>query len=148
MTHALDDYSSGEALVETIVKTATNYNVGNVSRGKWGVLNTGKSATYAILKPGGSVRVYEQSYTNHITIIEVWQRYTTDGDTLTALEGNTAQIIAKLDGSPTLGDTKDEIIDSNVRDWSEVKDMWRKGGGPAWLRQDINFIWIEQHNVR
>ena len=140
-------YSDGEALILTCVKNATNFSASNTSRGKWGILNTGKAACYAILRPG-PFRQSIGTVTSIITwntLIEVWQRYLDDGTTLTDLEANVGNLIAKLNTYPRAGDTAGVVIDMTVRSGAEVEPMREEGSeGPAWLRQILTVEWQEE----
>jgi hypothetical protein len=143
-------YSDGEILIESLVKTATNYESLNVGRGTWDILNTGKSNTYAIIKPGAAGRNFSGHNTidnRWVTVIQVWQMYTSDGNGLSNLEANVANLLAKIDAKPRLGDTTNTIADSNVFNVGEVMEMWNADGGLVWLRQDIFITWLEQTAV-
>jgi hypothetical protein len=140
-------YSDGEALILTCVRNATNFNASNTSRGKWGILNTGKAACYAILRPG-PFRQSIGTVTSIITwntLIEVWQRYADDGTSMLDLETNVENIIAKLNTYPRAGDTVGGVIDMTVRSGNEFESMKEEGSeGPAWLRQILTVEWMEQ----
>lgn len=123
----------------------------SVARGKWGLLNSGHSDHYAILKPGAFSREFETMRINTTewrTIIEVWQGYLDDGTTLTSLEGHVANIIARFDQYRKLADTTKAIQDANITGGSEVTEQWRNtGDGPSWLKQDLFLDWSEESNV-
>jgi hypothetical protein len=140
-------YPAGEALILTCVQGATNFGSSNTSRGKWGILNTGKSSHYAILRPGPfrqSIGTVTSIITRN-TLIEVWQRYVDDGTTLLDLEANVGNLIAKLNTYPRASDTVGGVIDMTVRSGSEAEPMQEEGSeGPAWLRQILTVEWQEQ----
>lgn len=144
-------YSAGEALILARVQAITGYTLGNTSRGDWGILNHGKAATYAIIRPGPFVRMWEGSTSNiatWTTIVEIWQRYTDDSTTLTNLEANVANVIAGIDAYKRMGDTTGFLIDFSLTSGSEVLSKWEKGGnGPAWLSQELSVTWKEEVDV-
>ena len=146
-------YSAGEALILTLVQAATNFSSASTSRGKWGILNRGQStsAAYAIAKPGPSEITWLSPTTyqaRHVTIIQVWQRYKDDGDSLTNLEARVDNILTKLMPSRTLGDTTNSISGATVTSLGEVEEMWtKKGVGPAWLKQNVVIQWDEEVTV-
>jgi hypothetical protein len=143
-------YSAGEVLIESLIKTATNYESLNVGRGKWDILNSGKSQTYAIIKPGAAGRIFSGHNVidnRWVTVVQVWQMYSSDGNALANLEANVANLLAKIDAKPRLGDTTNTIADSNVFTVGEVMEMWNADGGLTWLRQDIFITWLEQTAV-
>lgn len=147
-------YGAGEALLLALIRNISSggYDANNTSRGKWGLLNKGRSNHYAILKPGAfGPRVHEGVglvIENWSTVIQVWQRYKDDGDSLTDLEAEVEKIIAKIDTDPNMGDTTGLVLDTNLRRGGEVQEMWKRGGGgPAWLMQELVVEWSEQRTV-
>jgi hypothetical protein len=139
-------YSDGEALALAIVRQVSPFSAANTAQGKWNILNQGKSRLYAILKPGEfersrqAPRMVQNTWT---TIIEVWARYVDDGTTLATLEAAVAGLLSKLDAYPHLGDAS-VVAMAFAKSGSVVQEMWKKGGGPVWLRQDITVAWLEQ----
>jgi len=143
-------YSAGEALILTQLQAVTGFSSTNTSRGKWGLLNKGVSNHYGIIKPGAFTR--EQSAmganaTLWTTIIQVWQRYKDDGDTMTDLETHVANIITRFDQYRKAADTTGTIIDVLINAGGEMQEMWNKDGGLSWLKQDITVTWLEHNNV-
>lgn len=137
-------YAAGEALILTRVQAVSGFTTANTSRGKWGVLNQGRSRQYAILKPGPFTRQPGKlSSTTWSTVIQVWYRYKDDGESLTGLEAVVDSLITAFDRYPHLGNEA-VVTDSNLRRGSEVQEMWTRGGGPAWLKQDLYLEWTEQ----
>lgn len=139
-------YGDGEALIAALVATVSGFSTATVTRGKWGVLNKGTAAKYAILKPGATTAPRRFDGPNRVTenwstIVQVWQRYTDDGTTLTNLEADVEAILSKIDQYPRLQDSNDYVQDANAALVSEAQEMWRAGGGPTWLRQDITIHW-------
>ena len=116
-------------------------------------MNRGQStsAAYAIAKPGPSEITWLSPTTyqaRHTTIIQVWQRYKDDGDSLTNLEARVDNIITKLMPSRTLGDATNSISGATVINLGEVEEMWtKKGVGPAWLKQNVVIQWDEEVTV-
>ena len=145
-------YSDGEALILTLVRTVTNYGASNTSRGKYGILNSGNSSRYAILKPGpfsrseqGSGLMFESKWS---TAVELWHRYVDDGSTLTNLEADAGAIIAMIDAHRLLGDNTGKVRDATARRGNEVEELWAQSGdGPVWLRWKIYVTWDEETSV-
>ncbi len=145
-------YSAGEALILTALQAITGsvWTVNNSGRGTWHMLNQGKADHYAIVKPGAFSSQFIAAAaieTDWQTTIEVWQAYVDDGSSLTNLEALTAAIITKFSQKKILDDTTGSIVDSYCSGGGEVQEMFTKGGGPAWLRQDIYINWKEIENV-
>jgi len=123
----------------------------NITIAKWGILNTGNSDHYAIIRPGPterpriSFRIRDSAYR---TIIEVWQRYKDDGSTLTNLIGYVNAIAAQIDKYRKLADTTGTIRDAQVSEFSDVTEQWRgNADGPSWLKREIYVDWNEESNV-
>jgi len=145
-------YSNGEMLILAALRSISGgvWTVSNSGVGKWNLLNTGKADHYAILKPGAFVHSFQaasNSLTEWRTVIEVWQRYKDDSDSLLSLEALSAAIIQKFDQENRLDDTTDTVQDSVCSGGGEVTEQWTKGGGPAWLKQEIFIDWKEEANV-
>lgn len=144
-------YPAGEAKVLAQVQAVAGFGPHNAARGKWGILDSGKAKVYAILYPGEwslawiSATVVEVTY---LTIVQVWQSYTNDGETLADLQANVELLFTRFLEYRKLGDTGDSINDSNPRRGGEPSEMWSKGGnGPRWLRQDFAVEWKEHRAV-
>lgn len=143
-------YPEGEALVLTTLQGATGFSSTNTSRGKWGaLLNSGVSDHYGILKPGSFSRSQSAMSANESifqTVIQVWQRYVDDGDSLTNLEGHVKNVITRFDAYPQLGDTTGAIIEAMITDGREAEEQWTKDGALVWLKQDLIVTWRE-HDI-
>ena len=121
----------------------------NTARGKWGLLNSGNSDHYAIIKPGGFTRkqgAMSMNISMFEVVIQVWQRYIDDGSSMTNLEGYVKAIIALFDKWPKLGDTTDTIVDATISAGREMQDRWNKDGALVWLSQDL-ILTVQEHNV-
>lgn len=143
-------YAEGEALALTVLQGVEGFSPENTSRGKWGILNSGGSDHYGILKPGAFEReqvAINTNGSNYQTIIQVWQRYRDDGDTLISLEKYVAEILEVFDQERKLADTTGTIIDSFINAGREVTERWNKDGGLVWLSQDLILDWIEHDSV-
>ena len=139
-------YATGEALLLTRVQACTNFSSTNAVSAKWDVLNSGKSAFYAILRAGKSTLAWTTLAQYIITwrcVVEVWQHYEDDGTTAASLYGHVGNLLGVLT-YPHLGGGMD---DSTIEEIGECEEMWTKGGGPAWLRQTITVAWQEETNV-
>jgi len=78
------------------------------------------------------------------TVIQVWQRYVDDGDSLTNLEGHVKNVITRFDAYPQLGDTTGTIVEAMITDGREAEEQWTKDGALVWLKQDLIVTWREQ----
>lgn len=118
----------------------------NSSRGKWGMLNSGKSAYYAILKPGAHTHTWITMggmgssgaavwQHNYRTIIQLWQRYTADGDALIALEELDKAVSTYLARYRKLGDTSGVVQDGDIIESREVIQI--PADAPAWLMVEL-----------
>jgi hypothetical protein len=148
-------YPEGEALIFTKLRSVTGFTgatstTENTSRGKWGLLNSGNSDHYAIIKPGEFERTQgamSMNISRFTTVIQVWMRYTDDGVTLTTLEGYVKAIIAYFDQWRKVADTTGTIVDAFIASGGEVTEQWNKDGGLSWLKQDLKLIWQEHDTV-
>lgn len=143
--------SAGMTLIETQVKAVSGFDSTNVVIAKWGLLNSGKKAFYAIIRPGPASRprsafgIRDNIYR---TIIEVWQRYKNDGSTLTDLTGHVDAITARIDQYRKLADGTNTVRDAEASGLGEVTEQWRnKGDGPSWLKREIFVDWTEESKV-
>ena len=146
-------YPTGEGYVLTKLQAIAGgaWTATNTSRGKWGILDSGKADHYAILKEGAggsaafiSGSTKERTYR---TVVQVWQSYTDDGTSATNLQAYGEAIRNQFDAYRKLGDTSGTIIDAECDEWSEVQEMWVRGGGLRWLRQDFIVRWREQVSI-
>ena len=143
-------YAAGETLALTVLQSVTGFASTNTSRGKWGILNSGASDHYGILKPGAFERTQgamSMNISTFQTIVQVWQRYKDDGDTLTSLEAHVDNILAAFDAKRKIGDTTGTIVDAFMGEGREVTERWAKDGALAWLSQDLVLTWQEHNNV-
>lgn len=142
--------SAGLTLISTQIQSTTGFSSSNVAIAKWGLLNSGKSDHYAILKPGRSPRT-QLTFTikddEYRTVIEVWQRYKDDGTSLTTLLGHVENIVDRIDKYRKLADTTGSIRDANVTELGEVVERWTKDGGVGWLSRDVVVTWQEEENI-
>ena len=142
--------SAGLTLIEAQVKLVSTFSASNVAIAKWGILNSGLSDHYAIIRPGKVERpqlTFTVKDNNYETIIEVWQNYVDDGTTVTSLIGHVDTITSRLDSYRKIADTTKTVRDMNVTGYSEVKEQWVKDGGISWLSRDITVLWTEEEAV-
>lgn len=138
-------YSNGEALVLTRVRDCTSFDENNTSRGNYRILNNGKASTYAILHPGTGTRSRQTPTRVHSTwstVIEVWQRYTTDEESLIALEDKVAEILTEFDSEPQLGNAA-YAVNARINEVREAVNMLNSAGGVTHLKQELIATWIE-----
>lgn len=144
-------YPDGEALILTTLQGVTGFSTTNTARGKWGLLNKGTSDHYGILKPGEFNRAQITMTGNESlfnTIIQIWQRYKDDGDSLTTLEGHVKNVIVYFDNRPHLGGGEGQgIYEGMIIRGREVEERWTRGGGVSWLKQDLILEWKEIDNA-
>ena len=142
-------YNTGEAAILTLMQSVTGFSSSNTSRGNWLILNKGLDDNYAILRPGGfSIEwiTFQSYHANYSTVVEVWQRYIDDATTHTSLYTHVGNIITSLNQYYKLNGTSG-VIDASIASADEPEEMWRKGGGPQWLRWRLVLEWKEEVNV-
>ena len=142
-------YTDGEALLLTRVQALTNFDSTNTRRANWLVLNKGKKAHYAILRPGEFTTEWitvTRYIANWATVIEIWQRYAAKapGTAYTDLLSRVKEVIDGLVQYPHLGGS---ISDSTIESGGEVMEMWVKAGVPQWLKWEITVRWKEENSV-
>ena len=141
-------YIDGENLIATVIKAHANFDADNVAQAKWNFLDSGKSDHYAILKSGGTLpehnTVGKVSQETHVTTIQVWQSYGDDGTTATKLYGYVENVKTQIRNNAKLGDTGGIVQRAFLVSIEEVEEMWLTGGGPTWLKQNVNVQWYEQ----
>lgn len=142
-------YSAGEALVLSRLQAIAGnvWTTSNSSRGKYGMLNTGKADHYAILRPGSgtnefvSLRTSKRTYS---TIIKIYQSYRDDGTSLENIESYAEAILDQFDAYRKLGDNAGAVFDSSITSFSDVMEIWEAGGnGPRWFAQEFTVTWSE-----
>ena len=142
--------NAGLTLILTQVQNATGFTSANTSIGEWGILNKGTSDHYAIIKPGETERIpltFTVKDNMYETIIQVWQRYKDDGDSLTSLLTHVDNITTRLDPWRKMADTTKTIRDANVIGYGQVIEQWNKDGGVSWLSREISVEWTEEEAV-
>ena len=142
-------YPEGEALILTKLQSVTGFSSTNTARGKWGLLNSGNSDHYGILKPGEFTReqgAISMNVSRFTTVIQIWQRYKDDGDSLTNLEGYVKAVLQYFDQWRKVADSTGTIVDAFITSGGEVMEQWNKDGGVSWLKQDLSLVWLE-HDV-
>lgn len=143
-------YPEGETLILAALRNVSGFSSSNTSRGDWGILNSGKSQSYGIIKPGAFARTegaISMNISNFRTVIQVWERYKDDSTTLISLETNVKNITNYFDQYRKIGDTTGTIVDAFIAEGREVEEMWNKSGGLGWLKQDLILQWEEHDNV-
>jgi hypothetical protein len=144
-------YSAGEVLIEKQILQTAGYGINNVSRGNYNILSSGLSQFFAILRMGGEQDIEWITPTtykaNWMTVIEVWQRYVDDRDTVTNLYTNLQSIVTRLLTYKDLDDTAGIILDNHISMGDEPEEMYAKGGGISFLRMKIYFGWQEQQTI-
>ena len=144
-------YGAGEALILAAVRTASGFTSTNTDAADWGLLNRGKAQNYAILRPGSfatswsALRGYTVTWT---TVVEVWQRCTTNPATDRAnLYTAVSALITALMPKAYMTDSS-LVEDATIEGGEEPAEMWgQSGSGPQWLRWNIRVIWRESATV-
>ena len=142
-------YATGEEALLDVIRRVHGYNQYNTSRGNWRVLNKGASDHYVILRQGGWTAAYVSMCTLQITyrtVVEVWQRYKDDTTSYIDLLGHTNELVVGIEPERLLGGTAG-VIDASVKEAGQPAEMWKKGGGPAWLKQEFIVEWLHQTDV-
>lgn len=147
----MSNYYTGETLAEIQVASVTGFQSSNVTRGRWGLLNSGNNDHYAILKRGESPIEWVSHNVSQIryrTIIEVWQRVKDDQESYDNLLTYADDIKTRLEKYRLLADTTGVVLDANLTGMSAVTEQWRNNAdGPSWLKIDLYLDWSQQTNV-
>jgi hypothetical protein len=121
----------------------------NSARGNWGIRNSGRSAQYAILLPGEhgnremiSLRTRQNQWR---TIIQLWQRYKDDGDSLIDLEQLADAVLASLDAYPHIGDTGATVHYAQIINVGRFNQI--PLDAPAWLYVELVGEAIEHEEI-
>ena len=83
---------------------------------------------------------------NWSTVIELWQRYTDDGTSQTNLYGYANELMGIMN-YPKLADNNNAVIDAGFAGGEPPMEMWTSGGGPEWLKWELNILWREEIQV-
>lgn len=142
-------YGDGEALILDLLRDMAQFDTANSSRAKWGILNSGASAQYAILRAGPWETDYqglgrEGARTTWHTTIELWQRYKDDGASAIELQELMAAVVEYLEQYETLGDA---AIYAEPQSGGAMLEVWNKDGGIGWLKWEVNLVWQEERDI-
>lgn len=144
----MSGYGDIEALWLTRIRAISGYDSTNTSRGRWGILNSGKATRYVILKPGEHAREM-LSFTTRLetwqTVIEVWQQYKDDGDSLTELETAVNAIMDAIDRYPRLGDAGGTVQLGQITAVREVVQI--PADAPAWMMAALIGVVNEEKTI-
>ena len=140
-------YNNGEALLLARIRAHANFDSNNSSREDWSILHSGKSENeiYAVLRPGKHTEMpgvggrYDATWE---TIIELWQRYTYDGVTVSNYGSRRDEILNQIRTKPNMGDTTDTVHRFKVTGSTEPEEMW-KGDRLEWLKGEVVVEWEE-----
>jgi len=138
-------YSAGEAAILARLRAMTQFDQDNSSRGDWRILNKGKSAYYAVVKPGEHTREMigrGMRRNNYTTIIQLWQKYKDDGLSMIDLETLLEATITHLDRYPHVGSTTGTIEDAQVVSVGEF--IQTPTAEPHWIYVDLLMAWQEE----
>lgn len=142
------NYPHGEALIATLLDGMTEFATGTVTRQKWAVLNSGRAAQYAVLRPGafslGADGLGLSAGAQWRTVVELWQRWLDDGATTVALQELTMKVIDRLQQYPTLGDTTGRVVWAFVTGGGEMLERWVTDRGPSWAVWEVYVDWREE----
>lgn len=131
-------YGDVEELWLKRLQAGAYFDNGNSSRGRWGILNKGRSPHYAVLKPGEHSRqmiTFSMRQNNWQTIIQVFYKYTDDGDSLTGLQKVVDNILTDIDKWPHLNDDGGTVVDAEIVSVREV--IQSPADAPSWLYVEL-----------
>lgn len=147
-------YATGSSAILTLLRAMSDWDSKNSSREDWGILNTGKSNKYAILKPGEEYQNevislgHKTQIRTYTTVIEVWVLAKTPGKSLTTLQTLTDSIVSTLDRYPNLGlGTSNAIRGASVLGGGEMQDRWVNTRGFTWVTWDVTIEWKEERST-
>ena len=142
-------YDTIEGLWLTRLQAMSQFTSANSARGKWGIRNTGKSAQYAILLPGEhgprEMISFNSRQNQWRTIIQLWQRYKDDGDSLIDLEQLTDAVLTSLDAYPHIGDSANTVFNAEIVNVGRFNQL--PLDAPAWLYVELVGEAIEQEKI-
>lgn len=139
-------YTGGESAILARIQAHADYSTSNTDQNDWSKLNGGKSAYYAILKPGADPAAVEfitplQYVANWTTTVECWRRFVDEHTTPAALFADVNKIIGQVQAYPTLGLSYVQV--SRVTSITAPAFRWVENG-PTWLVQEVNITWREE----
>lgn len=143
-------YSNGESDALDVLQTCTGFDSSNTSQTDWKILNSGKSDHYGILRPGAfeiEWITFNKYQAHWNTVIEIWQRYTVEGDSQTNLYGYVANVIAGFLPERLLGGSTSSISNADISGADAPQEMWNTAGGLEWLRWALNLAWSEEVQI-
>lgn len=145
------DYKTGENALLLLIQGIQGFDGKNTAIGKWGLLNSGHSDHYAIIKQGETNREWVTFRTLAVrarSIVEVWQRVKDDGTTYDELLTHVDNITARIDQYRLFGDDSGTVLDANVTGSSAVTEQWRNNSdGPSWLKKELYVDWSEHDEI-
>lgn len=142
-------YADGEALILGLLRDMAQFDTANSSRAKWGILNSGAAAQYAVLRPGPWEADYqglgrEGVRTTWRTIIELWQRYRDDGASAIELQDLMSAVVEYVEQWPDLGGAG---IYAEPQTGGAMLETWNKDGGVSWLKWEVTLVWQEERTI-
>jgi len=143
-------YTDGETAILNRIRAHADYSSSNAVKNNWQVLDSGKSAFYAILRPHtepAEIKFYSFGgyHIGWNAVIEVWQRYKDDGVTAADLFGNVQTILAQMQPYKQLGRT--DVQNAEITGITAPTHQWTKDGGMSWLKQELIITWLEEVEV-
>ena len=141
-------YGDGEALILARIRAMAQFDAANSSRAKWGILNSGASDHYAILRAALFTNDYDGLGHGHVrtswrTVVELWQRYKDDGTSATDLQELMQDTIEYVEQDPDFGGTEG-LIYGYPAGGGEMLEVWNRDGGPSWLKWELYIDWQEE----
>ncbi len=142
-------YGDGEALILARIRLMAQFDPQNSSRAKWGILNSGAAAQYAILRAAPFTNDYDGLGHGHVrtswrTVVELWQRWVDDGPTAVALQTLAQATLEHLERYPSLAG---EGLLAWVSGGGEMQQRWLKEGGPVWAVWEVYIDWQEERFI-
>lgn len=151
-------YADGEALVLAAIRTHASFNNSNSGRNKFGLLNNGDSAFYAITEPGPFTVVEQgiggvgsggrvKKVRTWTCLVGVYQLYVDDGTTQDDLEEHFEEVMESIEKYRRLADTSGMIQKARVTGGPEMEYVMFGDSGPLWAKWVINVQWEEARIV-
>jgi len=144
-------YETIEAGAATLLRALSRFADGDVTRGDFRVLDTGKNTHYVVLLPGPFEGADDGDYgqKRHVwtMYVKVFERYTGDGSEWTNLIATRQDVIDTFSANPTMGGV-DGVTKVSIGRGGQVTSIYERGNPetPQFLQQQFEVrIWEKEN---